>query len=362
MGKAGQQLPSFRDATRENMFSQPAPQTATAFSQKLTFLMPQTGYLADIALSWTGTITGTGTASGSWPTYPANPWAVMKQVRLYTSDNIEIVNVSGWGLYLANARKRRIMSWGTDVVSYLSTNNRAALLAAPSGSLSGTSNTITGFLTIPVMTDDMLMLGMLLTQTNELRVNLDIVLGSQTDIVGSGAYATTGPFISMTFTPNTRVFQDPGAGARQPNLSYINYLLEEDSPFTLATGDWVYRPATGLIFKALYGVLENASVQIAPANITQVQYKYAQSVVPQQEPITIHTARWKESFGFTPPDGYFDFSFDQGSGLVGMLDTRDLLNSANVTDLQFIFSVTGLTLSGTTQVRAIKEQLGQIAA
>lgn len=360
MTQPAQQLKPFRQGTRLNVSEQPAPQTATAFSQRLTFQLGQTGYLASIALAWTATITGTGSPSGNWPTYPPNPFACIKQVRLYTSDNIVIVDVSGWGLYLYNVKKGRLMSWGTDIVSYLNTNNRALLLAAPSGAVSGGSNTITGYLDIPVITDQVAMLGMLNTQTNQLRIQLDVVTGSQTDIFGAASYATTGPFISMTVTPQTLVFNIPQAnsGVAPADLTYAHYLLESTWPMTLATGDWIVRPPTGLIMMSVFGMLENASLQIAPANITQIYYRYQQNTVPIQETYTHHVGKWKQFNGFTPPDGYFDLRFDQGAGIPGVLDQRDWLQSADLTDLSFIASVTGLSISGTTQVRLIMEQLG----
>jgi hypothetical protein len=349
---------SFRRATRQQEFLQP-PLTVTQFGQTVNFALPQSGFLSRIFLNFTGTITtGAGTPAGSWGTYPPLPYALIRKIRIYTTEGVEIINISGWGLFLHNMRRKRLQMNAQDLFStFLNTNGRAALLSTNTGTpAASTAYTFTGSLEIPIYTDDIMMLGLLLLQSNDVRCNMEITFAYQAD-TGNVSGVTLTP--AFNFTPMTEYFSLPQMNnAAGPNLQYVHSLYEEFFPFN-NNGDVIYRPTPGNIFLSLSGIIENNGAQVATANINTLKVQYAQAVAPYYEQYVNALFKWKLDYGFVPPDGYFDYDFALGSGVPGFLDPRDWLDTSQQTDLQFTPNVSGLTLVN-AQLRVVREQLARI--
>ena len=347
---------AFRKSTQQNQYLQPA-MVFSQFGQQVTLQLPQTGYLGRIYLKIAGTITtGAGTPAGSWASYPPLPWALIKRIRLYSSQGVEIINCSGWGMYLATMRKQNVSLFAGDVIQFINSTNRAAGYTTQTGTpAQNNAYTFNGLLELPVMTDDSMMHGLINTQTNDVRLYLEITMCNQSD-TGTISGVTLTP--AFNITPQIEFYLVPADAAAQPNLSFIHSWYEEFFPFT-TVGDIVYRPTPGNSFVSLSGIAENNGAQIANTNINTVKLVYAQGVAPFYEDYTTACGRFKRLVGQMPPDGYFTYTFDAGSGNTTELDPRDFLNSANQTDLQFIPNITGITPSS-AQLRCVREQLSRV--
>ena len=353
-----QSYAAFRRATQQNQYLN-QNMIFSQFGQLQTLQLPQTGYLGRIWLYFTGTITtGAGTPAGSWASYPPMPYNLIKKIRVYTSEGVEIVNISGWGLYLLNMRKESTPNMAGNVFAYLNSNTATALYqtvtpgATPAAS---TAYTLSGCLEVPIVTDDVMMYGLINTQTNDVRVYMDITWCNQSD-TGSVSGVTLTP--AFTVYPQIEFYLVPGDSAAQPVLSYVHSLYEEYFPFT-TVGDIIYRPTPGNIYMSLSGIVENNGAQVAPTNINTVKVVYAQGVSPFYEQYLNNIQRLKRTIGITPPDGYFSYSFDYGNSDPTQADPRDWLNTAAQTDLQFVINVTGIT-PASAQLRCIREQLSRI--
>ena len=355
MPQAAQQVPSrFRELTRQQLSYIPQQQM-NVFGNTYTFGLGNTGYVANIYLMLSGTVTIPATPTGNWQTYPPLPYSLIRRLRIYTSENVELLNLSGWGLMFFLLRQKRLSTPPVDPIPYLNAAGRAALLTVPSGALVAGAIPISGWFKVPIMTDDATMLGLLLIQTLDIRCYLEITMASASDLVTTGA--TLPSACAINVTPTVEFFSIP-PGANQPNLAWVHTITEEIFPLT-TTGDIIYRPPIGNVYMSLSGIIENSGAQLPPANINQVSLAYAQSVRPYYEPYLNHLARNKWNYGLTMPDGAFSFDFSLGSGDPGSDEPRDFLNSSQQTDLQILINATGFTpVNG--QIRVIREQLASI--
>jgi len=347
----------FRQFTRKQKTPLPA-QAATSFGQTLQFRLFNTGLINKILLYFSGTITsGSGAPTGSWGTYLPLPYALIKRIRVYTSENVTVWDTSGWGCAYRNLYLKQTYAMATDPSQYLSTNNRTALYQTNTGTpAASTAYTFSGWLEVPIGTDDMMMLGLLLMQNLDVQLFMDIQFATQTDL-GTIAGVTYTP--NITFYPNVEFFTIPPAESMAlPNLKYVHVTQETLYPFT-SNGEVIVRPPIGNVYLSASGIMENNGAQIAPTNIGNLQIAYAQTVLPYNETYQQHIAGIKSSYNFTPPDGSFMYDWYNGIGVPAIYEPRDFMNTAQQTDFQMKFNFTGLTPSS-AQIRLITEQLAAV--
>lgn len=348
--------PGFRRMTRQQTFNQPAL-VGSQFGQLLSMQLPQTGYLGGITVNMQATITtGAGTPAGSWANYPPLPYNLVKKFRIYTSEGVELFNISGWGMMLYQSRQRWQHVPSVDQIAYLNTNNRAALYTTQTGTPSAsTQYSFNCYWNIPIMTDDSMMLGLMLLQSPDIRLNLEITLANQAD-TGNISGVTLTP--SFNFKVGIESYTVPDDTGSQPNRRFVKLVQEDLFPYT-TNGDQIYRPLTGNLYTSIMGLVENNGAQVPSSNIGVVALRFAQSVYVYNEDILTNIARFREHWGYTPPDGLFAFDMQQGAGIPRIYDPRDWLNTSQQTDTAVIVNLSGLTPVN-AQIRYIKEQLALI--
>src|SRR5438552_14381764 len=118
----------------------PNPGTA---GQIVTQQLPTSGYLSAIWMLLAGTTTTTSAQSGAIGAYPQPPWNFVRKIRVYTNMGVELVNLSGYGLYLYNRVLRGALDIDvhatSDFLTYAATdgggNNtvRSRYIAHPAG-------------------------------------------------------------------------------------------------------------------------------------------------------------------------------------------------------------------------------------
>src|SRR5439155_15019325 len=107
---ASQAMPvgRFESDTRQQIITlspmtPPNPGTA---GQIVTQQLPTSGYLSSIWMLLAGTTTTTAAQSAVVAAYPQPPWNFIRKVRVYTNMGVELVNLSGYGLYLYQSALR----------------------------------------------------------------------------------------------------------------------------------------------------------------------------------------------------------------------------------------------------------------
>lgn len=354
--QGSQQAPPFRSITRQQVVETPVL-TSAAFGTKSATLLGQTGYLGRLTLFFSGSyITGTGTPAGGFLSYPPAPWNAIDRVRLYTGENTSLVDVSGWGLYIYNARRNYLSSPAQDLITAYNAGNRSVMLAAPSGDASAsTTYNFAGSLELPVMTDDRMMLGMLMTQNLNVQLTAEITWATAASI-----HNITGVSVTPSFNAHlaAEFYSVPPLAGSQPNLQFSHTLLETNMPLS-ANGDVIYRVPPGNTYLDIHGIVENDGAQVAAENINSVAFQYAQNQTPYKESYVAHLARLRRQLGYTLENGAFSYLFDAGWGEPGILDTRDVFNSSQQTDVQIITNLSGVSWTN-GNLRVIQRQLSQV--
>jgi hypothetical protein len=353
-------LAAFRTNTRQQLAELQTAQF-TQFGQTQEIQIQSMGLLANLFVSLTGSITtGAGTPAGSFPSYPESPYNLIKNITVKTSQGVQILNLSGIGL----ARFLRMKSRANQLTinpsnDFSSSNNFSANYAAISAAAATASTVYPAkwFGKLPIETDDWLQWGMLLLQNDNVRLYVDVTLGSQADICGNVSGVSLTP--NFTLSVASEFFSVPNSnGTMAPNLSFVHTLLEDVLPFS-NVGDVIYSPVRGQIYTAILGQVENAGAPVSQANINNVRLIYAQNVNPYFESYPHHVIRNFYDKGIWLPDGMFFYDFANGYGVPEIYEPRDFMNTSQQTDFRVITNITGISPSS-AQIRFVKEQLGVV--
>jgi hypothetical protein len=348
----------FRQATRQQRAEM---QTATlnSFSQTQTIQIQKVGLLGRLWLTISGTITtGSGTPSGSFPAgtvIPEAPYNLIRLLRVYSSQGVDIVRVSGVGLAMLN----KVTSNG----KFLSVNpandfNNSNVFNAAYKVLSGAAAASTAYptavsLKIPIMTDDWLMWGMLALQNDNVQLYCDITLGSQTDICGAISGVSLTP--NFTVALESEFYSIPASG-ELPNLNFVSTIIEDDFPFS-NTGDITYQPVRGEVYTGILCRLESNNAAVPNADINSTRVLYAQNINPYYETYAHHAMMNFDHSGVWLPDGTVWYDWGDGYGVPEIIEPRDFMNTSQQTDFRLIVNATGFTPTNAI-MRVVKRQLG----
>jgi hypothetical protein len=330
-------LSSFRSATMKQISSGPAF-TFTSLGQTQQFRVPSVGYLARVRLLVSGNITIPSSPVGNWISYPFLPYGLFSNVTLQTSENANLINCSGLGLFAKGIRSTIATNALADPISVNNSANRASLLTIPSGALVAGVIPFNALLTVSNMTDDMSMLGLLNAQTIDTSIYLNVTLAN---VLTTGA--TVPSAVNLTVTPVFEFFSVPNPQiAQQPDQNFAHTYIEEFYPIS-SNGNIQYHVPIGPIYMSLCGMLENNGAPLPPANIQSVQMTYASTITPYNEPYAAHVGRYKDVYGQVLPDGMINYDQTLGSGLPQIDNNRDLINTSQQSDLLIQLGLSGVT-------------------
>jgi hypothetical protein len=331
--------------------------TLNQFSQTQTIQIQKVGLLGRLWLFINGSITtGAGTPAGSFPTtIPEAPWNLLRQIRIYSSQGVDIVRVSGVGLAMLNKLTSNGKFYSANPANDFSNNNVYGNMYKP---LSGAAAASTVYPTycgwkIPIMTDDWLMWGMLALQNDNVQLYCDVTLGSQSDICGTISGVSLTP--NFTVTLATEYYSIPASG-ELPNLNFVNTIIEDDFPFS-NTGDITYQPVRGEVYTGLLARLESNSLPVPNADINSTRILYAQNINPYYETYPHHVITSFDHTGVWLPDGTIWYDWGDGYGIPEITEPRDFMNTSQETDFRLIVNATGFSPINAI-MRVIKRQLG----
>lgn len=322
--------------------------------------IPHTGWLSRLLVYFNGTLTtGAGTPTGAWVTYPPFPWNLIGNILVATDTNTQIVNMSGYGLYLFNRYYRRTNLPDVDLDGNYNSTNRAALVQFPAvgAPTASTVYNVAGYLEIPVATDDSLFLGALFLQSDQVTLNVTITPPTQAAVAGTIGGVTVTP--AITYAVQAYFFEQPTDLRITPNKQFVHSLNEQNRAVP-GTGQQMYPLPLGNTYLKVFGQLENNSLQAVNSAITSLLLSHTQIVSPVNEGYNIHLANNKCYLANTLPDGSFLFDFSRGSGIPGFYEGRDFLNSSLTTDLQIGLIIPAGTTLTNPNLRLMSEQLQAI--
>ena len=348
----------FRQETRP-MRGETAVQNIAAWGSKgQPIELPTTGCLSRLWMYFSVTVTTPNVAgAGNWVTYPQLPYALISKLRLFTSQNTDIINVSGMGAFLNMLKSNRLNLFNADLYSTSNSTNRAALYTTNAGPIAlNTTYTFNFGIPLDVFLDDRSMLALIMLQQTGLKLYAEVTTANQAD-TNSWTQAET---ISCNVRVGWEVFTTGFDGQAYPNLDFIATTLETNMPFTNTSGDVIWKAPTGNTYIDVSGILETAGAAVANTNITSLGWKFSQLNSVENVSYFLHLLQNKDFYGITLPDGMFSFPFGKGAGDPSIQDPRDWLNTSELADLQFVWTLNGLA-SANNNVRIISRQLQKVA-
>jgi hypothetical protein len=360
-------LGDFNRGTRQSILKMPVQSYPGTAGQITTQVLPQTGYLAGVYLLLKGTTTTAAASSTTVATYPVLPEAFIRRIRIYNNQGVELWNTSGYGAYLYQRTLRSSFDPAVDGFDFtfgggLNPFNRYHALPTSLGA-SATETWKAGFW-LPIAWGASLQAGLQLAQDPAITYSLEITWGDVTDLYS----ATTGTVTlsAVTVQPMVELYHVPPQGYDLPRLSFTKTVLEEIVPLTTGTGDNTVKFVTGNMLTRHIQEFSNAPggvrAAIAPATaaaadlITALRVRYSQTQIPYDQDAATMLFRQRLLYGLDFPAGVYIHELSDAMGLPELVSTRDILNTARLTDLDFVTTLSAVTLA-TGQVRVIKEQL-----
>jgi hypothetical protein len=351
----------FNRATRQSIIKLPQQTYPGSAGQITRLTLPQTGFVGNLWLLLSGTTTTAGASSTTKGAYPGPlPCNFLRRVRVYNNQGVELINLSGFGLYLYGATLRSGFDQAVNHAdfAYGASNDPFGRYFADVSSLgASTTETFKFAWCIPVSWGFSLQAGLQLLQDPAITYTLELTWGDTTDLYS----ATTGTVtIAATVTPSIELFHVPAQAVDLPKLSYTKTVLEDITSLQTGTGDNTYKFVTGnmatRIIQEFSNIASAVRGPIAPSAVTGMRLRYSQTQIPYDMDPDTQLFRQRLLYGRDLPAGVYVWELSDPMGLPELVGTRDIINTARLTDLDLVTTLSGVTLS-TGQVRTIREQL-----
>lgn len=349
----------FNAATRRFLRRQPSLSFTAGgtVSQEL----PQTGFLGGMILQVRGTTTTAAASTATVEDYPRGAQGILSRIKLTTNEGADIVNLSGQGLYLVNRCLRTAFDPFSDFPDQTipGVSNPFDRYNAPPTSLGASSSqTWVGTYYVPISWTLANLQGLLLAQNLGVRFTLSVDWGSTTSLYS----ATTGTVTlsNVSLTPQLVMFAIPDEEVNYPDLRFTHNLIEEVPP--LNTNQYVFRPKLGNIYLRVIEEFVNPSggnfLPVDPSNFQQRDFSYAQVQNVESTFPDLDLFWQRMTYASDLPPGVYVREWQNGNGVLELGNTRDAVDSAQITDMQLSTQLaSSLTLNTGAFVRTVSEQL-----
>lgn len=355
----------FESDTRQQIITLSAmvPQTPGTAGQITTQQLPTSGYLSALWMLLKGTTTTTSAQSTTVGTYPQPPWNFLRKIRVYTNMGVELVNLSGYGLYLYQSTLRTALDIDTIVnsLTYAATDDgdnntvKSRFINHTSGLGISSNETWKAGYYLPIAWGTGGKAGLQLLQDDAVKYYLELTWGDLTDLYASnsGSPALT----NVSVTPMVETFSTPRNPANRPDLSYSKVLLEESQPFDSNTAA-TFKMVTGNMVTRLIQEFSNGSTAkpLDPDQFSLMKLDYAQTQVPYNINPDLQLLRQAFLYGRNLPQGVYVWELAEALGLPELPTMRDVIDTLMLTNLQAEWTFTGTTASS-SKMRTIKEWL-----
>jgi hypothetical protein len=325
----GNALQPFRSGTRQRRAK--VGVIAYAAAQALTPLeMPRVGMLSRIYIQFRGTVT----LSGAGALSDLGPWNLLARLRINANiGSAALWDTTGYGAYLMT---QFIDSLGfrPDVAPIGATVNPASVHASPVAS--GANVWVLSWV-IPISANDgrEFDLGLVNLQAPETRVTVELTTGALLD-PATLVTATTGNFhvyYEYYEIPDPRVFQ-------LPPLALVRTL--EESQALAGTGDNIYTvPRQGVLLQLLHSLRANG---LRSDGYDSISLRYNKTDTVYSVELGWQKIMERMRYGMLPPAGTFVHDLWHAASLIAAGDTRDAIDTEELSTLESICTVS----SGTT--------------
>jgi hypothetical protein len=355
----------FEGDTRQQIItlSPMSPATPGTAGQIVTQQLPTSGYLSAIWMLLQGTTTTTNAQSAVVGTYPQPPWNFLRKIRVYTNMGVELVNLSGYGLYLYQSSLRSGLDIDTVVnsLTYAATDSgnntvKSRYINHPTSLGVSSNETWKAGYYLPIAWGTGGKAGLQLLQDDAVKYYLELTYGDLTDLYTSTSGTPTLSAVSVT--PMVETFSTPRNPANRPDLSYSKVVLEEQQPFDTGTGVTTFKMVTGNMVTRLIQELSNGATAkpIDPSEVSLLRMDYASTQVPYNMNPDVQLLRQAFLYGRNMPQGVYIWELAQALGLPELPTMRDVIDTLMLTNLQTEITMSGVALSS-SKLRTIKEWL-----
>ena len=330
----------FNDVTRLNTVQIGTITRPTGGGVSSPLTLPKTGLLKRLHLIITGAVSGTLSAPNA-----LGMASIVSRVRLTLNSGIDVFNLSGAAYHYL---LRNFHDINFDPLTAATPNNARAAVTATTYNIS---------MVIDVMVNSRDPLGLILLQNEQTQATLTVEWLADASVAAGATVTGTCVVYMEYFTVPQPDPKDPaGVNSNMPPLNLIHQTLEDQQTIS-AAGDYVYQWLRGNIYLQVLhglgiGVSGADSFTRARLRLNQSNFIYDFATVPQlldmQYAMNHPAARL---LGVIP----FDLIGSSGLGQFGM--SRDMIDSARLTDI-----ATVIAASGAATLYTVRRQLVRIAA
>lgn len=342
-----------------------------------TVPIQQTGILRGLRMLVNGATTYTA-GGGTIALDKLGPWNIFSNLTLSPNQQAPIINLSGYGLYLANVMRaidRQTMNTpDTTSTSVSNAETSTDIYSAPV-----TTSTLRLYEDIPI-TQQIKSLGgefgFWPLQNPAIQLQFSFTPNSASSGSPFNIFSTTAnaaPYLvtgaaTMTLTsPTTELIRDlyqvPVAAADFPPFNLVTTWIEE-SPQGASVGGatsatWQATPLSGLLLRVGAFILDsgNSNNGIAASNLTAsnaLQLTYDNNTPKYAESSYAALARQRSYFGFDLPQGFYVWD------LLGKNQTlQDVLDTNTVGNIKLQFTFTN-ALGSTSSIKIVRQILSPL--
>lgn len=290
--------------------------------------LPKVGYLARVWLEITGDVAGTLSSPNAHGFS-----SVVSSARLTANSGIDVFSCSGPGYHWL--LRPMLESEYIDVGGY--TNARSAVSAAA----------FDVSMLVPVAMNFRDSVGLINLASEQTVLNLTVNFRAD-------SLVATGATVSATVRPFLEIFTIPELPEDRPPLNVIHQILE-NTEAVAASGEHTYMwPRGNTVLQIAHGLGFGASGSDGFSNYA---LRVNQSDYIISAPPSFFDAEYYAVHGSARPAGVLPVDFLGSSGLGNYGLTRDVINTANLTDIASVFTATG---AGT--LHTVRRQLVVIGA
>ncbi len=321
-----------------------------------TFDLPQTGFGVSLNLKLKGTATAGAGGGATMATYPYTPWSLIKRLRIFSNEGVELYNTSGIGNYLWQKTWRTAVDPAANPQSFLGgfTDPFGQYFAQTGNILANGSASFRAYLRHMFTWGENWQGGLILLQNTAVRYTVEITWGTVTDLFSAGSGNIT--LSGVTVTPTLEFAHLPSNPKNFPVLQYVNQVIEQ-SQSVLATGDFTYLPPTGNLYYRLISEFSNNGVPNLPSDITNLKMDYSQTQVPYNEEADNRLFDMRRFYAQDFPSGCWVWELAGGNGFPEVPTSRDIINTARLTDFEVVSTVASGVAINNMNARFIRGQL-----
>lgn len=301
----------FAANTRGKVVRQPA-MVKPAGGGVTTLPIQRTGLLTRIYLAVQATI-----ANFTPPANPLGVSSIIRRVRLVANSGLELHSWSGPGYFY--------------MLQHALEGERGPVTPQNQGGNAVANGTYNLDMYIPVAVSLMDFTGVVLTQSEQILVSLEIDWENDANVGGAGTTVTA------TATPYVEFFSIPTTPEDAPDLSRAHVILE-DSRVIAGPGEQIYEPLRRPTYLQL---MHGMGFGVAGTdNVNQLQLRVEQSNYLFDGNIAAADLLWNLHHGVSRPAGVWMYDFMASSGLGNYGGARDRINTSTITSFESVFVAT----------------------